>query len=145
MRVYLDMCCLKRPFDDQLQARINVEAMAVEAILQACRMGGVELIGSDTLRFENSRNPNQQRKEFATQVLALAKESVPHGPEVEARAAVLHAEGMRLLDALHLSSAETGGADVFCTCDDALLAKARLLSRGIRVLSPGECLGEICA
>lgn len=35
MRVYLDICCLKRPFDDQSQPRIHLEAEAVLALLDA--------------------------------------------------------------------------------------------------------------
>lgn len=29
MKVYLDICCLKRPFDDQSQPRIAVESAAI--------------------------------------------------------------------------------------------------------------------
>ena len=32
-RVYLDICSLKRPFDDQRQPRVREEAMAVAAIV----------------------------------------------------------------------------------------------------------------
>jgi predicted nucleic acid-binding protein len=32
-RVYLDICSLKRPFDDQSQPRVREEAMAVAAIV----------------------------------------------------------------------------------------------------------------
>jgi len=28
MRVYLDICCLKRPFDDQSQERVRLESEA---------------------------------------------------------------------------------------------------------------------
>jgi len=35
MRVYLDMCCLKQPFDDQPQPRIHLESEAVLALLSA--------------------------------------------------------------------------------------------------------------
>ena len=144
MKVYLDMCCLKRPFDDQLQARINLESRAVEAVLAACRAGQADLIGSDALRFENSRNPNEQRKGFVAKVLTLAKETVAHNEAIEARAIALQAKGLRLLDALHLSSAEASGTNIFCTCDDGLLNKARLLSQGPKVMSPVEVLREIC-
>lgn len=33
MKIYLDMCCLSRPCDDQSQPRIRVETEAVLAIL----------------------------------------------------------------------------------------------------------------
>lgn len=31
-RIYLDVCCLQRPFDDQRQTRIRLEAEAVKLI-----------------------------------------------------------------------------------------------------------------
>jgi len=40
MRVYLDVCCLNRPFDDQSQERIRVESDAVELILRPVQKGG---------------------------------------------------------------------------------------------------------
>jgi len=32
MKIYMDVCCLNRPFDDQKQDRIRVESDAVLAI-----------------------------------------------------------------------------------------------------------------
>ena len=39
MRVYLDVCCLNRPFDDQSQDRIKLETDAVLSILDNCQTG----------------------------------------------------------------------------------------------------------
>jgi hypothetical protein len=39
MRLYLNMCCLKRPFDDQTQARIRLETEAIDAVLLLVEMG----------------------------------------------------------------------------------------------------------
>lgn len=33
MVIYLDVCCLKRPFDDQAQPRIRIETEAVLGLL----------------------------------------------------------------------------------------------------------------
>jgi hypothetical protein len=33
MKIYLDVCCLNRPFDDQTQDRIRLETEAVMLIL----------------------------------------------------------------------------------------------------------------
>ena len=35
-RIYLDVCCLNRPFDDQRQDHIRLEAEAVLLILGRC-------------------------------------------------------------------------------------------------------------
>ncbi len=40
MRLYLDACCLNRPFDDQGQARIRFESNAVVTILMYFQEGG---------------------------------------------------------------------------------------------------------
>lgn len=37
--IYLDVCCLNRPFDDQTQERIRLEAEAVRLILANCQTG----------------------------------------------------------------------------------------------------------
>ena len=38
-RVYLDVCCLNRPFDTQEQDRLRLEAEAVLLILKHCEAG----------------------------------------------------------------------------------------------------------
>jgi len=38
-RIYLDACCLNRPFDDQTQLRIALETQAILAILSQCESG----------------------------------------------------------------------------------------------------------
>jgi hypothetical protein len=38
-KVYLDVCCLNRPFDDQQQDRVHLEAEAVLLILKRCEAG----------------------------------------------------------------------------------------------------------
>jgi hypothetical protein len=143
MKLYLDMCCLKRPFDDQSDPRIQLEAQAVETILQLCRAGQHLLVTSDALRFENSRNPNAQRKEFAGASLALAACDQPHSAALEQRAGVWQNEGVGLLDALHLASAEQIGAEVFATCDDTLLKRAARVPANLRVLAVLDLVKEL--
>ena len=61
------------------------------------------------------------------------------------RAKALERVGFRGLDALHLAAAEAGGAAVLVTTDDRMLrraARART-SLQVRVMSPGEALGEL--
>ncbi|UKO99081.1 hypothetical protein [Nostoc sp. UHCC 0870] len=44
--IYLDVCCLNRPFDDQTQERILLETEAVRIILAHCQIGEWQLLGS---------------------------------------------------------------------------------------------------
>src|SRR5689334_12036522 len=70
MRVYLDMCCLKRPFDDQSQPRIRLESEAVLALL-TLQSADVQFVRSAALILENSLNPIAARASRVGQWLAL--------------------------------------------------------------------------
>jgi hypothetical protein len=143
MNLYLDMCCLKRPFDDQSAARVQLETLAVEMILELCRTGQHALMGSEALRFENDRNPNAQRREFAEKLLAICTSNISHSEQLEQSSQSWQARGIGLLDSLHLASAEIGGADVFCTCDDIVLKKATPGTATMRVLSILDLVKEL--
>jgi predicted nucleic acid-binding protein len=143
MKLYLDMCCLKRPFDDQTQVRIQLETVAIEAILQLCRTGEQQMMTSDALRFENTRNPNPDRRQFADDLLKLAAEDVPHSSDLEERAEIWQNVGMGLLDALHLASAEVAEADRFATCDDVLLQKAPRVIAKVPIVSLLDLFKEL--
>jgi hypothetical protein len=52
MKIYLDTCCLSRPFDDQTQERIKLESEAVLVVLARFERGDWEWFGSDVLMDE---------------------------------------------------------------------------------------------
>ena len=56
IKIYLDTCCLNRPFDDQTQERIRLEAEAVLAILSRIEKGEWDWIGSEVLIDEIEQN-----------------------------------------------------------------------------------------
>lgn len=144
MRVYLDTRSLQRPLDSRTQIRIVLEAEAVLGVLALCEAGEIELVSSDALRFELSQAPSPARQEFGRQVLSLAKVFVPLSRSPEERARETNEAGIRPLDALHPASSEAAQADCFCTCDDRLLRKARVLQNiKVRVVSPLELIQEI--
>jgi hypothetical protein len=51
MIIYMDCCCLNRPFDNQLQDKIRLESDAVIAILSRCADNEWQLVGSDALDY----------------------------------------------------------------------------------------------
>ena len=132
-KVYLDACCLNRPFDDQSQDRIHLEAEAVLLILTHVESGRWQWIGSETLDYEIERTPDSERR-LRVRLLATA---VDHRVLIEAaeeaRARELEALGFHALDALHLSCAESGGAEAFLTTDDRLLRLAVRFSAQLRI------------
>jgi predicted nucleic acid-binding protein len=133
-RAYLDMCSLKRPFDDQRQRRVREEATAVAAIVALAETGEIVLVRSPAHLVENDANPREDRRLAAALWIDGAGVNVSLDAEVEARAGNLVALGFTPLDSLHLAFAERSGARWFVTCDDALLKLARQLGSSVRTL-----------
>lgn len=133
-RVYLDMCSLKRPFDDQRYPRVREEATAVAAIIARAEAGELALVRSTAHLVENDANPREDRRLAAALWIDGAAIDVPLDVEVEGRAGELVARGFRPLDALHVAFAERAGARWFVTCDDELLKAAVRLGDALRTL-----------
>jgi predicted nucleic acid-binding protein len=133
MRVYLDACCLNRPFDDQTQDRIRLESEAVLLVLGHIENGEWDWIGSELLEFEIEQTPDLERRHRVKLLTALVEDRVAVQPPDVARAQELEALGFRALDALHLACAERVGADVLLTTDDRFLRLASRLSRQVLV------------
>ncbi|MEA5569356.1 PIN domain-containing protein [Anabaena sp. UHCC 0399] len=133
-KVYLDVCCLNRPFDDQTQPRIYLEAQAVMTILSQCQLGTWKLINSSALIAELNQTPDLSRLENVKKLLGIAKIKVINSAFIENRAAELQQLGFSSYDATHIASAERSQADVFLTTDDRLFKKAQKNSQLINVL-----------
>ena len=127
MRVYLDSCCLQRPLDDQTRPRIRVETEAVFAVLAAVQAKEISLLGSEALRYEVSRIPDDTRRTEVLAVLSLASEHLRVTDVVETLALDLERQGLSAMDAIHLALASMAKADYFCTCDDDLFRKAQAI------------------
>src|SRR3989339_580269 len=124
MRIYLDACCLNRPFDDQRQERVHFEAECVEAIIQHIQGGQLEWIGSWALIYEISYITEPERRLQLFRLLSWAKETVLVRDVEERRSEELRAVGFKGMDALHVACAESGNVDVLLTTDDRFLRAA---------------------
>ena len=144
MRIYLDMCCLKRPFDDQSFPRNRLESEAVLALL-ASESPEREFIRSDALVLENTLNPIKERAARVDQWLRAGKTESGENVAIHARIVALVGLGLKNFDALHIAVAEHCNADVFGTCDDKLLAAAKRNAPHlkVRVLGIVELAGEV--
>ena len=125
MRVYLDICAIQRPFDDQAQPRVRAEAEAVLSVLDLRRAGAVSLVASGAHVVETAKCPYPNRRAHIEDVLAVSEVYVSGAPAVLRRAQSYRARGIKRLDAIHLASPVEAGADFFCTTDDSLLKRGR--------------------
>lgn len=137
-KIYLDTCCLNRPFDDQTQERIRLESEAVLAILSRIEKGEWDWIGSEVLMDEIEQTPDTQKLSRASLLAGFIKQMVEIGEKEAKRAKELQKDGFQLFDSLHLACAESAKADVFLSTDDRPLKLAKRASKRlkIRVVNP---------
>ena len=124
MKIYLDVCCLNRPFDDQTQERVHLETEAIEFILLHFEKGDWRWVGSEALIYEVNHVTNIDRRFNIFRLMSLIQESRSVSEKSIARAKQLVDLGFKALDALHIACAEDAKADVFLTTDDRLLKTA---------------------
>lgn len=127
-----------RCFDDQSQLRIRLETGAIEGIFELTESGGLELVWSFMLDYENSLNPQEDRKEWAELLPRLCIHRIVPSPRILALArALIKNARIKPRDALHVACAETGRCDYFVTCDDDLVRTVRTRRRApkLRVIA----------
>lgn len=121
--VYLDVCALCRPFDDQRFVRVRMESDAVRLILQSIKDGNLQLILSPVhYREIGVFSDVIERIELLGLINNLGRQLSVDPITTRNRAENLIQKGMGIADAAHVAFAEAGGAD-FISCDDKLLKK----------------------
>ena len=133
MKIYLDVCCLNRPFDDQAQQRVHLEAEAILLILNNCQVGVWKLVTSNALDAEISLTPNPTRLRQVKDLLSVAVIKVRMSDILGQRIEKLTQLGFTFYDSAHIASAEGSESDVFLTTDDRLLRKAKQFADQLKV------------
>ncbi len=60
MKIYLDNCCLNRPYDDQTQIRISLETQAKLYVQDLVKRKKLDLVTSYILWFENRMSEEER-------------------------------------------------------------------------------------
>lgn len=143
--IYLDVCCLNRPFDDQTQDRIRLESEAVIIVIEHCYRGEWRWITSDVVAYEIDKAPAYSHRERIRRIIEFAQPLDPLNSDDIIRGKKLQELGFSTYDALHIACAERGRADVFLTTDDRLIRLGKRLSHNlkVRVDNPLNWLQEV--
>lgn len=138
VRIYLDNCCYNRPYDDQSQIRISLEAQAKLHIQNMIEKGELELVSSYMLDYEVSRNPYDARQKTIRSFIdknAGVYVDKSYEEEAEALAEKIKATGVKSADAIHTACALIAECDYMLSTDDRLL---KFKPERMKLVSPVE-------
>ncbi|WP_026529047.1 type II toxin-antitoxin system VapC family toxin [Butyrivibrio sp. VCD2006] len=142
MRIYLDNCSYNRPYDDQSNMQVQLEAQSKLFIQNSIKDGKYDLVSSYTLQYEISKNPFDMRRNAIEEFIEQnAKYYVDYNrePELTAIASEIMETGVKEKDAYHVASAIFGGCEYFISTDKRLL---KYTSEKIKLVTPVEFVSE---
>jgi hypothetical protein len=136
MLVYLDNCSYNRPFDDQMQIRIMLEARAKMYIQGLIIRKKIKLAVSFISRSENNDNPFIENRNSISRFFGFATKYI--GSEYIEEVKNLRDDFMKMnikmKDATHLACAVLAKCDYFITTDDKFIK--RYNGNEIQVVNP---------
>ena len=133
IRVYLDNCTYNRPFDDQNDVHIRLEAEAKLYIQEQIKDKQIDLVWSSVNEYENNDNPSPEKRERIISWKNIAVQRCKLNEEILKKALELHVNNLRAKDVLHIASAINCHCDCFITTDKKILNKN---INGIAVVNP---------
>lgn len=140
--LYLDVCALCRPFDDQSQLRIRLETDAVLLILRRVETGFYSAVVSPIhYREVGAIRETSERLEMESLLRRLDESCECDLTQARHRAEALIDLGFGIADAAHIAFAEQL-AEFFITCDDKLLKRCKQAALRITALSPLEFIAR---
>lgn len=143
LRVYLDNCCYNRPYDDQGQIRISLEAQAKLHVQTMIEKGELQLVSSYMLDYEVSRNPYEARQKTIRSFIdenAGVYVDKSYEAEAEALAEKIKSTGVKSADAIHTACAMIAECDYMLSTDDRLL---KYKPDKMRLVNPVEFIQRI--
>ena len=135
-KIYLDNCVYNRPFDDQRQMRVFLEAQAKMYIQRLITENHLTLAYSYMSLYENKDNPLEERQTSIDNFFKNASLFIDYdkAEQVETRALAVMGFNIHQKDAIHIACAIEAGCDYFITTDDIILQ--RYHDTGIAVCNP---------
>jgi len=137
MLLYMDMCCLNRPFDKQMQQKVYLETEAKLFIQDKIRKGKFRLVWSYILDYENTANPDEDARSSIQKWENISSHFVLESQILVESAKSILGKGFGVKDSIHIACAIESKAQYFFTVDNGILKRRNLISE-IRIINPVE-------
>lgn len=136
MKIYLDLCCFNRPYDDQSFLTIHIETQAklgIQDLIEEEK--SIYLIWSFMMDYENASNPDSFVSREISYWRNKASIIVKKNEFIVKQAEELFAAGFGKKDSIHIASAIDAGAGFFITVDKGIINKRDKVG-SLRICSP---------
>ena len=136
MKIYLDLCCFNRPYDDQTFLSIYIETQAklgIQDLIEEEK--SVYLIWSFIMDYENASNPDSFVSREISYWRNKASIIVNKNEDIIKQAEKFCYAGFGKKDSLHIATAIDAGAGYFITVDKGIINKRDQVS-GLKICSP---------
>jgi hypothetical protein len=143
IKLYIDVCALCRPFDNQNLMRIRFETDAYYLILDSIQKKKYEMIVSPVHFKEIESIEDVREKIQILQLLSIyGLQSDWDIDQIRIRANELILFNFGIADAVHLAFAERS-SDYFITCDDQIIKRSKRIKLNVEVTNPVDfCIKE---
>lgn len=142
-KIYFDVCCYNRPFDDLSQGKIRLETEAILGIVNQCIQKECKVFTSSAIDFELDKMSESYKKQ---QVLifynSIDKQNISYDEKINIRAKELSKYNIRYLDGLHVAFCESSEIEYLVTTDKVLINAAKKAELGTKVVNPVEFIME---
>ena len=145
MKLYFDICCYSRFYDDQGQLKIYMESEAILNIINVAKQNNDEIYGSPALDLEIDQIEDIEKRDkikyFYEQTIT---QKIDYTENVFNRVKELAEKTkIRTLDRFHLSFAEINSIDILLTTDARLEKACSKMGLNIKVINPIKYLMEV--
>ena len=135
-KIYLDVCSLCRPFDDQTYARIRIETEAVNLILSNIRLGKYKLLNSPVhIKEIDAITDDFERLELLKLLQIYGTTPKYNSDFLRSRTEELISKSFGIADAAHIAFSEFFES-YFISCDDKLIKKCKKHTKNITCMNP---------
>ena len=135
LKIYLDNCCLNRPFDMQSNEIIELETKAKLIIQQSIKDRELIMVSSFMIDSENLENPFKNNSRIINIFLQFASEYCSASEDILFEAKQFLNYGLKHKDSLHLACAIKSKCDYLLTTDKKFLNKNDIISK-IQIVNP---------
>ena len=139
-RIYLDNCCFNRPYDNQANLNVHLEAEAKIFVQNEILNKTYELVWSFMMDYEISSNPFYDRKIAFLNWKNIAVVDIDPTEEILNKGKILNERNIRGKDALHIACAIKAECEYFLTTDCKLLNKE---IPEIKLINPVDFLRQL--